>query len=317
MLLALPGVVRLNRGMGGCLPGTGSLMASSRVVLVVGASSGIGRAVAQALARRGDDLVLAARSASTLEEAARECVAIGASSARAHVADVRDAEAVQSLVEGVVAEHGRLDAVVVTAAVLAHGPFEQVPAQVFEESVRTNVVGTANVARAALPVLRRQQGGTLVLTGSVLGHVAVPDMTPYVVSKWAVRGLARQLGLETRDAEGVHVCLVEPGAVDTPIYQQGANYTGKALRPPFPVGSPERVAARVVELLDQPRATASVGWANDVIRLGFRVMPFAYDRLVKPLFQLLGTTDDPVPPTTGNVLHPVPQRERLHGMAGA
>lgn len=284
-----------------------------RVVLLVGASSGIGRAVAHLLAGQGDHLVLASRGRRALDAVVAECRARGAGSVRAVALDVRDADQVERAVQGVVGEHGRLDAAVTTAAVLAFGRFEDVPVAVFDEVVRTDVLGTANVARAVLPVLRGQRSGTLVLTGSVLGEAAVPGMTPYVISKWAVRSLARQLQIENRDVEGVRVCLVSPGSVDTPIYELAANYQGKAARPPFPVSSPERVALAVAAALDHPRNRVGVGPANLVLRVGFALVPRAYDALVGPLYRLLGVGRLPVPPTVGNVLTPTEDLEGVHG----
>ena len=102
----------------------------------------------------------------------------------------------------------------------------------------------------------------------------------------------------------MHVCLVEPGAVDTPIYRVCANYLGKEPRAPWPVLEPEDVAAKVVRVLDRPRATVGVGGLNWVLRTGFRLAPFAYDRVVGLLFRVLGTSAEPAAPTAGNVIAP-------------
>lgn len=294
-------------------PDPASPLSAGRSVLVVGASSGIGRAVAHQLAARGDRLVLSSRSKDALEEVVRECQERGARSVRAAVCDVRHQDSVEQVVRGVVSEHGRLDAVVSTAAVLAFGRFEDVPPDVFDEVVRTNVLGAANVARAALPVLRSQGAGTLVLLGSLLGETAAPDMTPYVVSKWAVRSLGRQLEIENRDVDGVRVCVVAPGAVDTPIYKVAGNYEGREVRAPFPVSRPEQVARAVVGALDRPRTHISVGVGNGLMKLGFRALPFAYDRLVGPLYRLLAIGRTPVAPHDGNVFTPVAGHEGLRG----
>lgn len=284
-----------------------------RVVLVVGASSGIGRATAQRLAARGDHLVLAARAEDPLEDAVEECLRRGAASARAATLDVRDRETVQQAVEQLLAEHGRLDALVHAAAVVAVGRFEDVPGEVFDAVVETNVLGVANVARAVLPAMRARGAGNLVLLGSVLGQTAAPSMTPYVVSKWAVRSLGRQLQLENRDVPGLHVTVVSPGPVDTPIYRQAANYQGNEAKAPFPVEPADRVADAVVSALDRPRPAVSVGWANPLMRLGFTAVPFLYDALVGPLMRVLAMRPDPAPPTSGNVLDPQPELESVSG----
>jgi NAD(P)-dependent dehydrogenase (short-subunit alcohol dehydrogenase family) len=246
--------------------------------------------------------VLAARGDESLEEVRRACAEQGALSALAVPTDVGNDDEVAALVERALDRHGRIDAVVNAAGVVAYGQAEEIPREVFDGVLRTNLTGAANVARHVLPVLRRQGRGTLVLVGSVLGHIAAPTMTPYVVSKWGVRGLARQLQLENRDVPGVHVCHVAPGGVDTPIYDQGANYAGVAGRPPTAV-TPEHVARRLLQRLDSPPAELQVGVGNDVIRLGFTYLPRVYDALVGPLFGLLGRDPaQPRPAGEGNVL---------------
>jgi NAD(P)-dependent dehydrogenase (short-subunit alcohol dehydrogenase family) len=145
-----------------------------RVVLVFGASSGIGSAVAERLARRGDRLVLVARSDEAVVAAARRCRAAGGGEVEAVTADVAIGREVDGVVEGVVERHGRLDAVVLAAGVMAYGRVEDVPAEVFDRVVATLVTGTANVARAVLPRFRQQGGGTLVVIqlAARVGHRA-------------------------------------------------------------------------------------------------------------------------------------------------
>jgi short-subunit dehydrogenase len=290
----------------------------SRVVLVTGASSGIGRATARAAAKRGDHVVLLARGLGPLEQAAQECRELGAASATPVSVDVGDAAAVQSAVDGVVAELGRIDVVVNSAGVVAYGRFEEVPSDVFAGVQRTNVLGSANVARAVLPHMRERNAGHLILIGSLIGHIAPPYMSAYAVSKWAVRGLARELVIENRDRPGVHVGLVSPGGVDTPIYVQAANYLGQVGRPPPPVVSPEKVAAKALALVDRPRARVQVGAANRFIAAGFGVFPGIYDAIVTPMF-VNGATDrrTPAEPGDGNVFESVPGSNRRYGEQGS
>ncbi|HKG50733.1 MAG TPA: SDR family NAD(P)-dependent oxidoreductase [Actinomycetales bacterium] len=289
----------------------------SRVALVTGGSSGIGLATALEFARVGDHLVLLARAREPLERAAEQCRAAGAGSVTAVAADVRDADAMARAVAQVYADHGRLDVAVLSAGVVAYGRFEEVPAEIFDAVLGTLVSGCANVARAVLPRMRADNHGTVVLIGSVIGTLGVPTMSPYVVGKWGIRALARELQLENRDRPGVHVTLVTPGGVDTPIYRQAANYAGRVGQPPPPVYSPERVARAIVRALDNPPHRLSVGAANPVMALGFALLPRLYDVLVGPLFAVAARGREPVSPTSGNVLTPVPEGEGLRGDAPA
>ncbi|MFI7210113.1 SDR family NAD(P)-dependent oxidoreductase [Micromonospora maritima] len=285
----------------------------TRTVVVTGATSGIGRAAARELAGRGDRLVLAARSPETLTEVRRECVDAGAADVRVVPTDVTAPDALDALAATAVAEFGRIDVWVHTAAVMAYGRFEEIPAEVFDQVVRTDLLAAAGVARVALRHFRATGGGTLILTGSVLGHITAPYMSGYVTSKWGLHGLARALQQESRDLDGVHVCLVTPGSVDTPVYQQAANYLGRVGRPPLPITTPERVARAIAQCADKPRREISVCRVNLVMRIGFTALPAVYDVLVGPLMRLGGLTGRPVPPTDGVVFAPNPAGEAVRG----
>lgn len=272
------------------------------MVMVTGASSGIGRATALAFARNGDDVVLAARSPGALDLTAAECRSLGAR-VRVEPVDVNDAPALRRLA----GSGDRIDVWVHTAAVMAYGRFEELPADVFEQVVRTDLLGAAAVARAALARFRAQRSGVLILGGSVLSFIAAPYMSAYITSKWGLRGLARVLQQETRDAPDIHVCLIDPGGVDTPIYRSAANYTGRVGRPPPPVDRPAKVASAIVGLAARPRRARSVGLANRFMRIGFAALPPVYDLLVGPLMRRAGLSRDPVGAHTGNVFAPLPR----------
>ena len=192
------------------------------------------------------------------------------------------------------------------AGVAAYGRTEDVPLEVFEGVLRTNLWGSVLVARQAVTRMRREGHGSLVLAGSVVGHLAVPTMTPYVVSKWGVRSLARQLQLENQDVPGLHVSYVAPGGVETPIYGRAANVLGRPGSPPPPVASAEHVGRVVLRRIERPRRRTQTGLLNDVMRIGFSGLPWVYDRLIGPMFAALATDrDGRTDPTAGNVLQPV------------
>ena len=203
-------------------------------------------------------------------------------------ADVTDEDAVRAAVEAAVA--AVRPARRRRARRADHGlrPIEDVPREVYEAVVDTAVHGTANVARVVLPVFRKQGGGHLVVVNSLLGSVTAPLMGSYVTAKWGQLGLIRVLQQETRDEPGISISAVQPGGVDTPIYFQGASWTGSTGRPPPPVYSPQRVARIVLSTLDRPRRMVQAGVFNPLITAGFRLLPGVYDLLVGPLLQRHG-----------------------------
>lgn len=288
---------------------------ASQVVLVTGASSGIGRATARALARCGADVALLARAPESLAAAEQECRQAGG---RTLVlpSDVADAAAIDRAFDQTVHEFGRVDAVVHSAAVLAYGRFEDVPVDVFDTTQRVTVLGTANVARSALRCFRQQGRGRLVVVGSLLGKVCTPYMSSYVTAKWAIHGLVRTLQIEARQTPGIEISLVSPGGVDTPIYAQAGSYMGWQGRPPPPIDPPEKVARAILRVLVRPQRERSVGLANAVTVLGFRLLPGVFDRAVTPLMHAGGLSRRAVGPTPGNVMTPQPDGDAAHGRWG-
>ncbi len=274
-------------------------------MVLTGASSGIGRAAARALAARGDHVVLAARRP---EDLAATAAQIGPETVTVTV-DVTDRTGLEELVTAAVQRFGRIDVWVDTAAVMAYGRFEDLPPEVFDRVVTTDLLGSANVARTALRQFRRQGGGTLILCGSLLGHVTVPYMSAYVTSKWGLRALVRTLQQEFRSEPGIHVCTVIPGSVDSSIYTSAANYAGFVGRPPPPVDKPERIAAAIVRLIDRPRAQVSVGATNRLFELGFSLLPPVYDVLVTPMARRFALSRRTARSEPGNVFRPAPRVE--------
>ncbi|MFP5334853.1 MAG: SDR family NAD(P)-dependent oxidoreductase [Actinomycetes bacterium] len=270
-------------------------------VLVTGAGTGIGRATALRYAERGARLTLVGRRAAPLDDVATRCREQGADDVLVRPADVTDAGACEKVVADVVAAHGGLDVCVHSAAVAAYGRLHELPLEAVDRVVEINVLGSLRVARPVLRAFREQQGGTLVLIGSVLGRVAVPQMGAYVVSKWAVRGLARVLALESRDIPGVEVCLVAPGAVDTPIYPEAGNWTGRRPRPPWPVAQADDVARAVLHTVEHPRRERLTGWATPLMAAGGALLPWAYDALAGPLMRVGGFSRAPAEPGPGNL----------------
>ena len=190
------------------------------------------------------------------------------------------------------------------------------PAEVFTAVTDTAMHGTLHLAQAVLPVIALA-GPRHVRRSSTRCSARSPCRTwaPTPTAKWGQRALARTLQQETRDASRIHVCIVSPGSTNTPIYYQAANYTGRPARPPVPVVQPERTARAIVRLADHPRRHVSVpvGPPNPIVITGFRLLPRLYDLLVGPLFRLAAVARGEQQPTTGNVVAPAPDLERVHG----
>ncbi len=180
-------------------------------ILVVGASSGIGRAVAEACADRGATVVVASRSQETLEEIADTTAGIS----RAVECDVRESESVERAVATASEQLGGLDAVVNSAGVITRGDILGTDDEELEWVVDVNLQGMLRVARAAVPPLRESEGA-LVLVSSQLGEVGAEGLSVYCATKGGINNLTRQLAVEYAES-GVRVNALAPGVVATPM----------------------------------------------------------------------------------------------------
>jgi len=272
------------------------------VVVVTGASSGIGRASALRLARRGASLALCARSPAPLAEAAARCEAAGAEVIHRPL-DVADEEAVEALAAAAEERFGRIDVWVNCAAVMAYGRFSQVPSDVFRRIIEVNLMGQVHGARAALRRFEAQRSGVLINVSSVWGRVSSPEVSPYVVSKNAVRALSECLSGELAGS-GIHVATVVPEAVDTPIFEHAGNYTGHQIRAIPPVIDPEEVARGIEACAERPRQEVNYGRAGRVLEVLYAVAPSLFRRLAHPAFVRGSRGRHAAEPAPGNVLSP-------------
>jgi NAD(P)-dependent dehydrogenase (short-subunit alcohol dehydrogenase family) len=272
------------------------------VVVVTGASSGIGRETALRYAGGHACLVLAARSEVNLQRVANECRAAGAADVLVHATDIADAEQVQSLFETAVTRFGGVDIVVQCAAITAFGRFEDLPVDVFEKVVRTNLFGAVNVARCALIQFQAQGAGHLVLIGSLLGAAAAPYQSAYVVSKFALHGFVRLLRQENQHHPGIKVHGVYPGPVDTPVFGTAGNYFGRKPRVPPTAVAPGTIVAAIVRATGRARSSErQVGWMNRPAIVAYHVIPFIYDAVIGPFVRAVAFTSGPSDSSDGNV----------------
>jgi NAD(P)-dependent dehydrogenase (short-subunit alcohol dehydrogenase family) len=274
---------------------------ATSVVVITGASSGIGRAAGHAFARLGSRLVLAARAEEPLRTVAAECERLG-SEAVPIPTDVRDEAAVEALAARAVERFGHIDVWVNGAGVIAYGRFEDVPSEVFRAVVETNFFGQVHGARAALPRFRQQGSGVLINLSSVWGRVTTPDVSAYVASKFAVRAFGECLRQELRHLPHVDVATMLPQAVDTPIFGHAANYAGRRVRPVPPVIDPEEVAHGIVRCARSPKREVTYKRVGRVLELLHSLAPRAYARVLPAAFEAGNYSTTTAPPSPGQVL---------------
>jgi NAD(P)-dependent dehydrogenase (short-subunit alcohol dehydrogenase family) len=251
---------------------------ANQVVVITGASSGIGRATALELGRRGARVVLAARGEPALRETAHEVRRAGGD-AQAVVTDVADWGQVEDLARAAVGHYGRIDTWVNNAAVIEYASVEQTTSEEAEQILRVNLLGVIHGSKAALAVMHRQGGGTVINVGSIESWFGVPYHAVYSASKHGVKGFTEALRRELRlERSPVQVVLVAPGATDTPLFDHARARLGGVKPMPLPPAYPPQEVARAIAFTcEHPRREIVVGGAGKFFTVLERASPALLD----------------------------------------
>jgi NAD(P)-dependent dehydrogenase (short-subunit alcohol dehydrogenase family) len=248
----------------------------SKVWLVTGSASGLGRNIAEAVLASGDRLVATARDPRRLEDLVEKY----GDQVRTAPLDVADEDASYAAVQVAVDAFGRLDVVVNNAGYGDIAPFEQLSSERFKALVDTNFYGVVNMTRAALPIMRKQKSGCILQISSVGGRLARPGSTAYHAAKWAVGGFTESLAQEVAPF-GVKVCALEPGGMRTnwgarankdtpdllPDYEPSVGAVAKMLRPLWghENSDPAKVAQVVLRLAASDRLPPHLLLGSDAV----------------------------------------------------
>jgi NAD(P)-dependent dehydrogenase (short-subunit alcohol dehydrogenase family) len=267
---------------------SGKMKLDNRTAVVTGAASGIGRAIAISLARRGCHLALAdlneAGLAQTRERATSEGIRISI-----HRLDVADREAVASFPAAVMSEHGRVDILVNDAGVAVGGTFEQVSETDFDWLLAINFWGVVRMTRAFLPHLQASDDARIVNLSSLYGLISPPGQTAYCASKFAVRGFTQSLGNEL-EGSSIGVTVVHPGGVATAIARNARLPKGlaeeearkrlavieKVLRLP-----PETAGEIIVQAIERRKRRVLVGSDAKIMSIIERLLPISHWKVLR------------------------------------
>jgi short-subunit dehydrogenase len=265
---------------------------NEQVMVITGASSGIGLVTAREAARRGARLVLAARAEEALQKLVAE-IRAGGGEAVYVVADVGQEEDVRRIAQKAVEHFGRIDTWVNNAGVSIYGRVLETEVEDARRLFDTNFWGTVYGSRAAVPHLRRA-GGALINVGSTVSDRAIPLQGIYSASKHAVKGFTDALRMELEE-EGapVSVTLVKPAAIDTPYPRHAKNLMEKEPALPPPVYAPEAVAEAILHCAETPVRDVFVGGGGKALSVMDKYMPRLGDKVMETFMFDAQKMDEP------------------------
>jgi len=282
-----------------------------KTVVITGGSSGVGRAAAEAFALEGCNIVVAARGKEALEETVALCRDLEVS-AMAVPTDVSIASDVQNLANKALEFNGRIDIWINNAGVMASGKFEDIPMDLNEQVIKTNLFGYMHGAYSVLPVFKKQNEGILINNISIGGFMPAPYSAVYSATKFGIRGMMECLHGEISDFPEVHICNIFPQIQRSTGNMHSAKYSGLDFKiPPF-AADPRDTAAKMVELAKTPRKEMFPDIMSRVLTGMYKFFPKPVINTASAGMRLMMKLKN-APSDSGNVLQPSEQPHRIYG----
>jgi NAD(P)-dependent dehydrogenase (short-subunit alcohol dehydrogenase family) len=290
------------------------LMASGRVVVITGASAGVGRATALEFARHGDRVALLARGTDALAGASRDISADGGEALSLSV-DVADAGAVDAAATTIEEELGPIDVWVNDAMATVFAPFVEIDPEEFKRSTEVTYLGAVWGTRAALARMRPRDQGTIVQVGSALAYRGIPLQSAYCGAKHGVKGFTESVRTELiHDGSGVRITMVQLPALNTPQFEIGRTKLPRHPQPVPPIYQPEVAARAIVWASERAPREHYVGAPVWKTVWGNRLAPWIADRyLARNGYEAQQTDERVDPDRPDNLFAPVPGDHGAHG----
>lgn len=287
---------------------------SEQVIVVMGASSGIGRETTLRFAKKGAKLVVSSRNQNDLNSLVAEIEREGGK-AVAIAADVADSEQVKKVADKAVTEYGRLDTWVHVAATSIYASFEDTKPDEFKRVIEVNLLGQVYGAQAALPYLRQTDNGGLIHVSSIEGKVPLPFQSAYASAKHGIIGFLDVLRLELKK-EGVPISVtnVMPASINTPLFNQVITRLGVKPMPVPPIYEPGVVADVILYAAEHPARDMVAGGAGKVLILMKRLSPSLLDAfLLRTAFKGQKTKEAKTDTAPNNLYQPLSGFGRVQG----
>lgn len=283
------------------------LSTGHQVVVITGASSGVGRATAHAFARQGANLALIARNQEALEKTLDEVRSLGGSG-KVYPLDVSDFQAVDDVSLRIERDFGPISVWINNAMVSIMSPLEQITAEEFRRVTEVTYLGYVWGTQTALRRMRPRKNGVIVQVGSALAHRSIPLQSAYCGAKHAIAGMTESLRCELiHEKSGVRVTMVDLPGVNTPQFNWVRNKMGRKSKPVGTIFEPEVAARAILWASRHARKEVYLGWPTVESVLGNRVIPSLLDHYLarKVYREHLTKEPDPRNSREDNLFHPV------------
>jgi short-subunit dehydrogenase len=221
-------------------------------VVITGASSGVGRAAAEAFANEGCNIIAVARGQKGIHDVVEYCRALGVSAIGVS-ADMSIAEEVNRVVTEALEAYGKIDIWVNNAGVMASGKFEEIPMEIHEQVLKTNLFGYMHGAYHAIKIFKDQNKGILINNVSIGGFMPAPYSAVYSASKYGIRGMMECLQGEISNRKNIHICNLYPQLQNSTGNLHSAKYSGFDMKISSIASDPRDTAAQMVNLAKHPR----------------------------------------------------------------
>lgn len=283
-----------------------------KTVVITGASSGVGRAAVEAFAQQGCTIVAVARGQKGIDEVVAYCRAINVQ-AIGISADVSVAEQVEKVAQQALAMTGKIDVWVNNAGVMASGKFEEIPMEIHQQVIKTNLFGYMHGAYNAIKIFKKQNHGILINNVSIGGFMPAPYSAVYSATKHGIRGMMECLQGEISNRKHIHVCNLYPQLQNSTGNLHSAKYSGFDMKIPFIASDPVETAATMVELALHPKKDLFPDFRAAAITNTYRLFPKLVINGASAAVRMKMKGNQAKEDNPGNVLTNSKEPLRIHG----
>ncbi|RYY11756.1 MAG: SDR family NAD(P)-dependent oxidoreductase [Chitinophagaceae bacterium] len=283
-----------------------------KTVVITGASSGIGRATAELFAVLGANVVIAARGQEGIDKAVAFCNQFNVTAIGVR-ADVSVAEDVRKIATKALSINNRIDIWVNNAGVMASGKFEEIPMEVHEQVIRTNLMGYMHGAYEAIKIFKQQDAGILINNVSIGGFMPAPYSAVYSATKYGIRGMMECLQGEVSNHANIHVCNLFPQLQNSTGNLHSAKYSGFDMDIPVTASDPRDTAASIVRLAQHPKKEHYPDFTARAMTTLYRLFPKSIINGASAAVRMKMKNNPEKPGTAGNVVTPSREPLRVYG----